>query len=100
MNKKDKLIGIVGYLEEECEDCQVKLAALRKEISCIESKLVGNKEKLLQARESLRKHVESLPNREVTLRESEIASMFGYQLKVGNQLDERMWQWVCSHRSC
>lgn len=98
-SKTNKLTGIVGYLESECEECQIKLSDLRAEIAKVESELVGRKERLIQAREALRRHTESLPNREVTPREAGIARMFGIDLNVGDPISNETWAWVCSHRS-
>lgn len=99
MDKTDKLIGVVGYLESEVEEYQLKLSSLRSQIAKVESELVGRKEQLIQAKESLRKHRFSLPNREVTSREAEVARMFNLDLKVGDSISNDTWAWICSHRS-
>ncbi len=98
-SKSDKLVGVVGYIESECEECQIKLSALRAEITKVESELVGRKECLLQAREHLHRYRDSLPNKEVTLRETGIARMFKIDLRVGDPISNETWAWVCSHRS-
>lgn len=99
MDKTNKLVGVVGYLESEVEEYQLKLSNLRSQIANIESELVGKKERLIQAKESLRRHRLSLPNREVTTREAGITRMFNIDLKVGNPISNEKWTWVCSHRN-
>jgi DNA-binding NarL/FixJ family response regulator len=99
MDKTSKLIGVVGYLESECEECQIQLTSLRSKIAKVESELVGKRERLLQAKESLRRHRDSLPMREVTTREESIARMFGIGLNVGDKLSNETWSRICSHRT-
>jgi len=99
-SKTNKLIGIVGYLESECEECQLKLAKLRAEIASVESELVGKREALFKTKEALRRHRVSLPNREVTLREAAIGRMVNIPLVVGEPISDETWSWVCSHRCC
>jgi hypothetical protein len=99
ISKTDRLAGVVGYLESECEECQIKLADLRAEIARVEGELVGRKERLIRAKDALRRHKESLPNREVSPREESIARMFGIDLKVGDPISNETWAWICSHRS-
>lgn len=99
ITKKENFIGVIGYLEGECEECQIKLSSLRAEINKVEDSLVGYKERLIRAREALRRYADGLPKREATLREVEIARMVGVSLEVGEPISNETWAWVCSKRS-
>ena len=98
-NEKERMIGVVGYLEGEVEDIRFRMASLRRELIKTESELVGRKERLLKAREALHKYTQSLPTREVTSREYEISRMLNIHLKEGEPLSDDTWTAVCSHRS-
>jgi len=98
-SKTDRLIGVVGYLESEVEESRLKISSIRRELMMAESELVGRKERLLHAKESLRKHSQSVFTREVTIREANIASMFKIPLVVGAPISDDEWAEVCSHRS-
>jgi len=99
MNKTERLIGVVGYLESEVEESRIKIASIRRDLINAENELVGRKERLLHARECLRKHSQSVFTREVTLREVHIANMFNIPLVVGEKISNEEWAEVCSHRS-
>lgn len=98
-NEKERLVGVVGYLEGEVEDIRFRMAAIRRELLKAESELVGRKESLLKAKEALRRHAQSLSTREVMCREHEIARMLNIHLEKGTPLSDDTWAAVCSHRS-
>lgn len=96
--KVQTLTTLVAYHEGEFEEAKRKVASIRAELTKAETVLIGAKEELRNAKMALEKANSSIPIREVTVRERDIARLLGGHLVVGEDLSEQVWSEICEKR--